>query len=158
MLNPSEYSVTIAPARKWFRAIFLIIIAGIGGLHIYRGVISGQEWRLVMGGAIIALAVFAAVQLLRYRLVLTDGYLETHGWSTKRLLWQDIVQAKIIKRQLVLFGSGAAIKVPPDIDRWEETVTKISSKLNNLPVLRLSGNIELWRLAGRDEEGRLARR
>lgn len=158
MLNPSEFSVTIAPGRKWFRSIFLFFIAVIGGLHIYRGMISGQEWRLVMGGAILALALFAAVQLWRYRLVLTEAYIESYGWSTKRLLWQDVVQAKVIKRQLVLFGSGAAIKIPPDISRWEEVVGKLTAKLNGLPVLRLSGNTAMWSIADRDEEGRLVGR
>lgn len=159
MYNPSELSVTFSPAGRWLKIGLFVAIAVIGGARLYEGFEAGKTSLMVLGGAVIVLAGFGCLQILRYRVNLSDGFIEQQSiFGGNRLMYTEILQAKERKRTLMLYGPTQTIRVRPDIDRRDEVIAKLSAKLNALPVLRVDGNLTHWGIIERDDEGRLVRR
>lgn len=159
MSNFSELSVSFSPAGRWLKLGLFIVIAVIGGACLYAGIEIGKTPYILMGGAIIMLAIFGCLQILRYRILLTDGFIEQQSvFGQSRLMYAEILQAKERKRTLYLHGPTQTIRIRHDTDRRDEVIAKLAPKLNALPVLIAHGDLLDWGIKDRDEEGRLIRR
>ncbi len=159
MYNPSELSVTFNPSGRWLKLGLFIVIAVIGGARLYEGLEIGKTPYILMGGAIIVLAIFGSLQIIRYRVLLTEGYIEQQSvFGQSRLMYTEILQAKERKRTLYLHGPTQTIRIRHDTDRRDEVIAKLAPKLNALPVLIVHGDLLNWGIKDRDDEGRLIRR
>lgn len=155
----NELSVTYSPGRRWLNLLLFAVIMVLGGLRLYEGIENDKTPTIIYGLAFIALSVFGALQLLRYRVIVGDGYIEQHAlFGGGRLVYTEVLQAKERKRTLNLIGPTQKVQIRQDIERFDEVTKKIAEKLNALPVLRTEGDLTKWKIADRDDEGRLIKR
>ncbi len=159
MNYPSELSVTYTPGRRWFNLLLFLAVVIYGGLRLAEGVKLNHTPSMLSGGALIVLAIFGTLQLLAYRVIVTEQQVEQKSLIRGgKLLFTEVLQAKERKRMLFLFGPTQKVRIRPDIERFDEVTKKIAEKLNALPVLRTEGDMSKWGIADRDDEGRLIRR
>lgn len=159
MYNPTELNVTYTPGRRWFNLILFVAVVVYGGMRLADGIKLNHTPSMLTGGALIAMAIFGSLQLLLYRITVTEQEVEQKSlFLSGKLLFAEVLQAKERKRMLFLHGPTQKVRIRPDIERYDEVTKKIAEKLNALPVLRTEGDLSKWGIADRDDEGRLIKR
>lgn len=159
MYNPSEVSVTYTAGRRWFNLLLFAAVVVYAGFRLAEGIKLNHTPTILSGGALIVMAIFGTLQLLAYRVIVTEQQIQQKSLIRGgTLLFAEVLQAKERKRMLFLQGPTQKVRIRPDIERFDEVTKKIAEKLNGLPVLRTEGNLSKWGIADRDDEGRLIKR
>lgn len=133
--------VSYKPAIKIF--VMIILILGIY-LSYYVGVGFFENGKLyhiaIISFPILAFCVWGLFYLFRFKIVVTESYVESHGLSTKKIEYSKVDHIYLYENEFIIRAKKSRIKITSDLKRQKEVINFITSKLKGNEEIKVTGD------------------
>lgn len=151
MHNPLEHASTFS--GRWRRVSIGLGITFWGIYKIWRGFNPTDYTEQLLGAFLLGLGVWAVLHVWLYRLVVTSTFIEIKGLQTSRIELKYVRSATEKNGYLTLTSDKLKIRIHDQHEGQNEIAQTLSSTLNVLPTLGVSGNVGAWGIERRNPDG-----
>ena len=91
-------------------------------------------------------SVYTLFYVSKFRIRLGDSYIEKIAFGSTRLFYGQIKVLKFYENKIVIRNDSSKIYISRDIDKQEELIKQVISKVKDNPNLSVSGNKKLKKI------------
>jgi len=88
----------------------------------------------------VLVGVYCTVTAFRYRLSVTEDYVEARDIRTRRILYSEAKKIRVWRRMVELYTDSTRIAVHSGIENREEVVRAILDRVSDVPGVRVEGD------------------
>jgi hypothetical protein len=123
-----------------------------GIYKIWNGFSPTDYAEQLLGVLMFGLGVWTALHVWLYRLVVTSAYIKEKGLQTKRIELTKVRSVIEKDGNLTLVSDKLKIRLHDQHEGQAEIVRTLSSRLNMLSTLEVSGNVAAWGIEHRNPD------
>jgi hypothetical protein len=105
------------------------------------GLIDQRNWiRLfLLAIPIFILGVGCVVSAFRFKLIVTEKYVEVRDIRTSRISFEDVIRMKLFPRCLELYSQATRVAVPGGIEQREGVIRAVVDRVKGVPNVKVEG-------------------